>query len=154
MAEETFLAEVYRESGDQVRSISTMRNTFLSFYVIAMAAFIALLAQRDDQADKLIWAVPTVISLAGVVYVWATWKFIQSALRRQELIAKRLLHADVVNELNLIARPDYQTLSEALTTSGGPSNLRLEMILFAFYAAPLVTSIVFIVTGDPFGLTN
>ena len=153
MSEETFLTEVYRESGDQVRSVATMRNTFLSFYVIALAAFVALLAQRDDQVDKLIWAVPAVLSLAGVVSVWATWQFIQRALRRQELIAERLLPADVVNELNLVARPDYQSLREALTSGGFP-NVRVEILLFVFYVAPLVTSIVFSVEGDPFGLTS
>ena len=53
MDEHNFLIEVYRESGHQARNHATIRNTFLSFYVVAVAAFAGLLAQREGQVDRL-----------------------------------------------------------------------------------------------------
>ena len=91
--------------------------------------------------------------MAGIGSILETWKYIQTALRRQELIAQRLLDAGVVELLDLGARPDYQSLADAVTTSRGRDNLRIDFFMLAIYLIPLIACDAFAIWSDPFGLT-
>ena len=149
MDEHRFLIQVYRESGDQVRNISTLRNTFLSFYVVALAAFIGLLAQRSDSVQNSVWAVPLFLSAAGFVSIFLLWPYTHTSLRRQELITRRLLPAG-----DEIADDPRPTLWRALMSRRGLWNLRIEFLLLAIYGVTIVSSSMFWICGDPFGLTG
>ena len=51
-----FLRDVYRESGEQIRNINQIRSTYRNFFIVGVAAFIALLAQNtDDDIKKELW---------------------------------------------------------------------------------------------------
>ena len=154
MEEDRFLIQVYRESGDQVRNISTLRNTFLSFYVIALAAFLGLLAQRSIPVGKFVWLFPFFVSTAGFVSIWLLWRYTHTALRRQELSAQRILRSNpaLVTVLDLIPRPNHASLWGEFRTR--PGNVRIDLFFLVVYAVVGISSVVFLVWGDPFGLTR
>jgi len=148
----SFLLEVYRESGSQVRNIVIVRNTFLGFYVVALAAFLGLLGQgKVEEVSKLMWLFPAFISLVGLFSIIFTWKFIHVALRRQGLIAKEVFPDADLRQLNLGVRPDYKNFLQAFWgTWWGWQNLQLDLLLVVVYLVPLVACILFSIFGVGF----
>ena len=86
------LLAVYREAGEQIRTNNILRNTFLSFFIVALAEFIGLLARSSDpKPTELLWLVPALVSLVCLVSIWVTSKYIFTSLFRQDVIVKEIL---------------------------------------------------------------
>jgi hypothetical protein len=83
-----FLVEIYKESGEQVRNINTLRNTYLSFFSVGVAGFMGLLAGDGKPVASTIWYVIAVFSFVGVGLILITVGYIHRALNRQRLITK------------------------------------------------------------------
>ena len=152
MDENAFLIEVYKESGSQVRNNATIRNTFLSFYVIALAAFVGLLAQKESEADKLLWILPVFFSVVGLLSVLILRGYTRRALNRQRLITWGLLSPHVLEAIDL--RPQIDNRRIWLQIAAQSWYNRLEIFFLIVYLVPLGFSIGFSIYGDPFGLTE
>jgi len=147
-----FLLELYRESGAQIRNIVIVRNTFLGFYVVALAAFLGLLAQGNANGSNLVWLFPAFISLVGLLSITFTWRFIHMSLRRQGLIAKEVLPGPDAARLDLGVRPEFKGFVQAFWgTWWGWRNLKLDLLLVFVYGVPLGFCIFFSIFGGPFG---
>ena len=149
MDEEKLLIEVYRESGEEARNNDTTRNTFLSFYVIALAAFVGLLAQRVILVDKLVWLLPAFFSLVGILNIVVLCKYTRRALHRQELITWGILSPHILRHLDIRAHTDSRRLGDWRWWC----DHRIEVFFAVVYIIPLIFSLVFSFVGDPFGLT-
>ena len=108
-AQDQFLFEIYRESGLQVANNNLARNTFLSFYMVALAAFIGLLAQsKPVPVDSTwIWWFPLGLSTLGALFVGSTTLYIQRALDRQRAISHRFVSTQILIEI--VAVNDFET---------------------------------------------
>lgn len=150
------LFEIYRESGEQVRNLNTMRNTFLSFYVVSLAAFIALLAQSPEVAEeeafsRSIWLLPAFLSLVGGGSVVVTWQYIQRALARQKAIVLGVLSEEDGQALRFTPGESRQ-LEERLLDYNWWLNRRLDWFAVGVYAFSLAFTLYWSVAGDPFNL--
>ncbi len=154
MNDNRFLMEVYRESGEYARNVTIIRNTFLSLYVVALAAFIGLLAQGERPVDSRVWSFPAAISLFGLMSIPVLWRYVHAALLRQDRAANLVLKntPQIVKYLNLEIRKDYGTFWQALRNEWR-GNLQIEALHMGLYGASLLASIAFSSWRDPFGLT-
>lgn len=150
------LFEVYRESGEQVRNLNTMRNIFLSFYAVALAAFFAILAQSPEVAageegfSRSIWALPAFLSLAGGLNVAVTWQFVQRALARQRDIVLGVLSEEDRQALGFTPS-DSRPLEERLLDYQWWWDRRLDWFSLLVYVSALAFTAYWSLAGDPFG---
>jgi len=144
--EEKFLLEAYVEAGTQVRNTNTIRNTYLGFFMVAIAAFLGLLSRQEQAVDKTIWFVFSTFAFVGAAVFGFTLQYIKRSLDRQRKIAEYLLPCEKTRKALGFKTPDYVCNKVWGTRlDWGPILAFLAATGFGVYCA---------LYGDPFRLVD
>lgn len=132
--EQEFLQHLYRESGDQVRNMNALKNTYLSMFVVGIAAFIAVLSPSSgsSQLDKDIWWIVVAFAVIGVVGIAITWDYTQRSLSRQRCITQMILSPEIFQSFRFQELDTRPVLRRLLTFRWWLSH-RLDLWPFLIY---------------------
>ena len=153
MLEPEFLKDIYHEAGEQIRNINNLRNTYRGFFIVAVGAIVALISRDSSPLpDKGLWLSIFAFSVIGAVMVWLTKDYVNTSLQRQQDIISIGLTEESRNQLHY--KPKHFDPLATMSIKDLLSRDRLHIFEFGVYIFFGITTLVFALEGDPFGLTT
>jgi len=138
-----FHREVYRESGDQIRNINNVRNTYRAVAVVGIAAIISLQAQIQVKPIAIYSGIIVILGI-GLVFTLISIPYIRKAINRQRDITWTVMSDWWITKLQIgppIPLPWFFRAQRSLW------DRRLDAFDLIMYIGGIIAALVFAIAG-------